>query len=125
MKDNRGVVGRFNGADHTEGAALRRPVCSIEHRVEGEFHVGGGDGAAVVKADAATEVNHVGERVRRFPAFRKVAAKIHLLVALEEATEEQTINALRLRVGCVTWVEVGGIGFDEEGERRGIVGGGV
>src|SRR5881296_3852638 len=106
MKDNRGVIGRFNGANHTEGAALRRPVCSVEHRVEGEFHVGGGDWAAVVKADAAAEVNHVGERVRRFPALRKVAAKIHLLVALEEATEEQTVNPLRLRVGRITGVEV-------------------
>jgi len=43
-----------------------------------------------------------------------------LLVALEEAAEEQAVEVLGLRVGGVAGVEVRGIGFDEEGEGRRI-----
>jgi len=43
-----------------------------------------------------------------------------LIVALEEAAEEQAVNALGLGVGGEAGVEVGGTGFDEEGEGGGI-----
>jgi len=46
--------------------------------------------------------------------------KIHLIVALQQAAEEESIDALGLRIGGKARVEIGGAGFDEEGERSGI-----
>jgi aldehyde:ferredoxin oxidoreductase len=42
--------------------------------------------------------------------------EIHLIVALEQAAEEQTVDVLGLGVGGETRVEIGGIGFEEESE---------
>jgi hypothetical protein len=46
--------------------------------------------------------------------------EIHLIVAFEEAAEEQPIDVLGLRVGGEAGVEIGGIGFDDESEGRRI-----
>ncbi len=46
--------------------------------------------------------------------------EIHLIVALEEAAEEQAVNALGLRIGGKAGVQVGGTGFGEESEGGGI-----
>ena len=73
-----------------------------------------------MEANAAAEMEDVSERVGRLPGFGEVAVEIHLIVALEEAAEEQAVNALRLGVGGEAGVEVGGAGFDEEGEGGGI-----
>jgi hypothetical protein len=35
--------------------------------------------------------------------------EIHLVVALEQAAEEQAIDALGLRIGGKAWVEIGGL----------------
>jgi len=43
-----------------------------------------------------------------------------LIVALEEAAEEESIDALGLRISGKARVEVSRAGFDEEGERRRI-----
>jgi hypothetical protein len=58
--------------------------------------------------------------IGRFPVLGKVATEIHLLVTFEERGEEQAVDALGLCVGGVAGVEIGGIGFDYERERRGI-----
>jgi hypothetical protein len=62
----------------------------------------------------------VSERVGRRPGLGKIAVKIHLIVALQQAAEEESIDALGLRIRGKARVEIGGTGFDEEGERRGI-----
>ncbi len=43
--------------------------------------------------------------------------EIHLIVALQQATKKESIDALGLRIGGKARVEVGGAGFNEEGER--------
>ncbi len=73
-----------------------------------------------MEADAAAKVEDIGERVGRVPGFGEIAVKIHLVVALEEAAEEQAVDVRGLRVGGEAGIETGGIGFDEEGKRGGI-----
>jgi len=46
--------------------------------------------------------------------------KIHLIVALQQAAEEESIDALGLRIGGEARVEIGRAGFDEKGKRRTI-----
>src|SRR5713226_5937190 len=65
-------------------------------------------------------MENVGKRVGSRPGFGKIAAEIHLIVALQQAAEEESIDALRLRIGGKARVEIGGTGFDEEGERSRI-----
>ena len=73
-----------------------------------------------METDIAAEMEDVSNGVGRVPGFGEVAVEIHLIVALEEAAEEQAVNALGLRIGGEARVEVGGAGFDEEGEGGGI-----
>jgi hypothetical protein len=42
--------------------------------------------------------------------------EVHLGVALEKAREEEAVEVGGLAVGGVARVEVGGVGFEEEGE---------
>jgi hypothetical protein len=69
-----------------------------------------------VEADAGAKVEDVGEGVRDRPGFGEVAVKVHLVVAANEAAEEEAIDALRIGVGGEAGIEVGGVGFEEEGE---------
>jgi hypothetical protein len=62
----------------------------------------------------------VSERVGSRPGFGKIAVKIHLIVALQQAAEEKSIDALGLRIGGEARVEIGGAGFDKKGKRRRI-----
>jgi len=114
------MYGDYDGGDHAEGAALGRVIGGIEDVVEGGFYVLRGEGATIVEFDVAAEMENVGERIGKFPGFGEVAVKVHLLIALEEGGEEKAVEVLGLRVGGVARVEVGGIGFDEEGEGRRI-----
>jgi hypothetical protein len=54
----------------------------------------------------------VGEWVGNFPAVGEIAVEVHLGIALQQAAEEEGVDALRVGVGGETGVEVGGIGFD-------------
>ena len=47
--------------------------------------------------------------------------EIHLIVALQQATKEESIDALGLRIGGKSRVEVGRAAFDEGGERERVV----
>ena len=78
-----------------------------------------------MEADAAAKVEDVGERVRSIPGFGEVAVEIHLVVAFEEAAEEQAVNVLGLSVGSEAGVEIGGVGFNNECEGRRIGGRGA
>ncbi len=120
MENDSALVRCFDGGDHAEGAAFGRVIGGVEDVLESGFYVGGGDRTTVVETNAGAEMEYVGEWVRKFPGFREVAVEIHLVVALEEAAEEQAVDVLRLRVSGETWIEVGGIGFEEEGEGGGI-----
>jgi hypothetical protein len=51
--------------------------------------------------------------------------EIHLCVAGEETAEDEAVEALGLAVGGEAWVEIDGVGFDEEGEGVGIELGGT
>ena len=113
--DCRGVRG-FDGSHHAKGAELGRFVSGVSDEFESGFYVGRGKRSAIVEANAAAEMEDVGERVGRVPGFGEVAVEIHLIVALEEAAEEQAVDALGLRIRGEARVEVGGTGFDEECE---------
>ena len=116
MKNDGSGVRGFDGGDHAKGAEFRRFVGRIPDEFESGFDVSGGERAAIVEPNAAPEMENVGERIRGGPGFGEVAVEIHLIVALEEAAEEQAVNALGLRIGGEARVEVGRAGFDEEGE---------
>src|SRR6267143_1129333 len=73
-----------------------------------------------VALTSAAEMEDVSERVGSRPGFGKIAVETHLIVALQQAAEEEPIDALGLRIGGKARVEVGGAGFDEEGKRRRI-----
>ena len=118
-------IGGFDGGDHAEGAALGGTVGGVAHEVDGGFDVGGGDGAAIVEEDAFAEMEDVGEGSGRVPGFGEVGVEIHFGVAFDEAVEEESGEALGLRVGPEAGVEVGGIGFDDESQGGGIGGSGV
>lgn len=51
------------------------------------------------------EMENIGDRIRCFPGFSKIAVEIHLIVAVEQAVEEQSIETLRLRIGGKAWIE--------------------
>src|SRR6202023_138746 len=89
------------------------------------FHIGGCERASVVEVNAGPEMEDVGHRVGNIPGLGKVAVEVHLGVAFKQAAEEQSVDVLRLRVGGVARIEIGGIGLEEEGEVRRIGGGGV
>ncbi len=120
MKNDGSGVRGFDGGDHAKGAEFRRFVGGIPNEFESGFHVGGRKRAAVVETDIAAEMENVSERIGRLPGFGEVAVEIHLVVALEEAAEEQAVHALGLGVGGEARVEVGGAGFNQEGEGRRI-----
>ncbi len=67
-----------------------------------------------MEGDASSEVKNVGQRIRYFPGIGEVAMNDHLVVAFDEAAEEQSVEMLRLPVGGEAGVEIGGIGFDQE-----------
>src|SRR5260370_29409410 len=119
MEDDGQWIGRVDFFDLAEAAALWRFVGGIEDEVESGFNVGGGERAAIVESYVGLQVENVGERVGSVPGFGQVAVEIHLCVAGEEAAEDESVKALRLAVGGEAWVEIDGIGFDEEGEGGG------
>lgn len=93
----------------------------IEDGPERVFNVGGSERATDVEMDAGTQMENVGEWLGWGPGFGEIAAKIHLLIALDQAAEEPGIDFLRLRIGGATGMEIGGMGFDEEDLRGGMV----
>ena len=96
VEDDGGGIGRFDGGDQAEGAALGGFVGGIHHEFEGGFHVGGGERAAVVEVDVVAEMEDVGERIGSVPGFGEIAVEFHLGVAFEEAGEEQAVDVLRI-----------------------------
>jgi len=56
----------------------------------------------------------VSERVGSRPGFGKIAVKIHLIVALQQAAEEESIDALGLRIGGGSAGRDWSAGFDEK-----------
>ena len=73
-----------------------------------------------MEADTAAKMEEVGERVGCRPGFGKIAVEIHLTVALQQAAEEESVDALGLRIGGKARIEIGGAGFDKKGKRRRI-----
>src|SRR5215468_12234463 len=120
MKNYAECIGSFYLFDHAEGAALGRFVRRVEDEVERGFDVGGGEWPAVVKFDVGLEMEGVSERVGGLPGLGKVAVEIHLGVAPEKAGKDECVEALGLAVAGEAGVQVGGVGFDEEGERGGV-----
>jgi len=62
-----------------------------------------------VEANTTMQVEHISDQIRRFLRFGEVAAEIHLIVALKQAAEQESIDALRLRISGKARVEIGGL----------------
>src|SRR6266581_4698244 len=77
-------------------------------------------GAPIVEADTAAKMEDVGKRIGSRPGFGEVAVKIHLIVSLEQAAEEEPVDALGLGIGGEARIEVGWARLDQEGQRRRI-----
>jgi hypothetical protein len=96
MKDNRELIRGSNRIHHAQGSALWRFIGGVANEFECGFHVGGGERAAIGETDATAKMENVGERVGRLPGFGEAGVEIHLIVALEQATEEEAVDALGL-----------------------------
>ena len=72
---------------------------------------------------SGAKVEDVGERVGRLPAFREIAADVHLVVAFDEAAEYEAVDAFGEGVGANARVEIGRHGFDQERDAGGVAGG--
>src|ERR1700730_13681476 len=120
MEYYRDVIGRLDRSDQPKGPALGRLVGWIQDEVEGGFHVRGSERAAIVEAHSAPKVENVGKRIADVPGFGEVAVEVHPIIALQEAAEQESVDALGLRIGGETRVEIGGAGFDEKRQGRGI-----
>ena len=59
----------------------------------------------------------VGQRVGKLPALGQAGLQLEVLVAGEQAVEEQLVDAFRLRVGPDARVEVGGAALDDHHQR--------
>ena len=108
MKYHRGIIRRVDGSDQAGGAALGRFVRRIHDEIEGGFDIGGIEGAPIVEADTAAKMEHVRKRIGSRPGFGEVAVKIHLIISLEQAAEEESVDALGLGIGGEARIEVGG-----------------
>jgi len=73
-----------------------------------------------VEEDAFAEMEDVGEGSGGVPGLGEVGMEIHFGVAFDEAVEEESGEALGLRVGAEAGIEVGGIGFNDESQGGGI-----
>lgn len=120
VKDDGGGIGRFDFRDVLKGATLWRVIRGIEHEIERGFDVGRSEGAPVMKMNVSTEMEDVDERIWSVPRLGQVAVKVHVVVVVDEAAEEQAVNALGLRIGGEARIEIYGIGFDEESDGVGI-----
>ncbi len=109
VHDHSSGIGSFNGRQQEKGAALGRFVCGIGDEVERAFHVSRSERAAIVEANTTMQVEHISDQIRRFLRFGEVAAEIHLIVALKQAAEQESIDALRLRISGKARVEIGGL----------------
>ena len=58
------------------------------------------------------EMENISTRIWGVPGFCEIAVEIHLIVALQQAAEEQSIEALRLRISGKARIEVSRSGFD-------------
>jgi len=63
MKDDRGVVRRFDGGDQAKGSAFRGLVGGIHDEIESCFDVGRSKRAAIMEANTAAKMEDVGEGV--------------------------------------------------------------
>jgi hypothetical protein len=67
-----------------------------------------------MKRNARFQMKNVRQRVGSFPGLGEVAVQNHFVVAFHQAAEEQSVEVLRLSVGSETWIEIRGIGFDQQ-----------
>ena len=74
-----------------------------------------------MEANTMAEMENISTWIWGLPGFCEIAVEIHLIVALQQAVEQESIEALRLRISGKTRIEIGGAGFDEESKRRRIV----
>src|SRR6185437_2658738 len=114
MEDDCPGIGCGDGINESVRTALGGFDCAGADGVEGEFHVGGGEWLAVREMYVVAEMENVSLRVGHFPFFGEVRREIEMIVALEEAVEEEEVEMCGEGVGADARVEVGGHGFEEE-----------
>lgn len=114
MEDNRPGVGRGDGINKGVSAALGGFDCACADGVESEFYVGGSEHLAVREMNAVAQMEDVGLRVGHFPLFGEVGREVEMIVALEQAIEEEEVEMGGEGVGADAGVEVSGHGFEEE-----------
>jgi hypothetical protein len=116
VEDDGGCVRRVDVVESLEGAGFHADDRSIQNRVDGEFDIAGGEGAAVVKAGVGAEVKDPGLRVGSFPAGGEEGLKAEVLVAANEGVEEERVDVLGLGIGANARIEAGGARFDQHGD---------
>lgn len=108
MEDDRVVIRCVNRDDRSKSGAFARLDGAGHDGIEGEFYVGGGEGVAVVEFYAVAQVEHVSERVGRFPGLREVRNDIHVRIEREETRENHSIDVFGKGVRADARIEVRG-----------------
>jgi len=119
MKDDRGIVGRFDEVTNAKSSAFRRFVGGIHDDSNVALTSVAVSARPSWKRTLRRRWKTLSERVGSRPGFSKIAVKIHLIVALQQAAEEKSSMRWDCE-SCEARVEIGGAGFDEESNRRRI-----
>ena len=88
--------------------------------VDGPFHVGGGEGLAVVEAHAGLQMEDVRGGVGLVPALGEPRLGLIVLILLHQRIEDEHIDALRLHIEADAGIEIDRAGLDERDGGVGI-----
>src|ERR1700757_4751000 len=89
VKDDRGVVGRFDMIDEFVDGRLGTADFSLQQRIEGPLHIAGCQRTAVVKLYATVQMKDVGQRIGDVPALGETGSDVQVISAREQIVEDQ------------------------------------
>ena len=114
MEDDRPRIGRGDGIDQIECAALGSADRAGNDGIESELDVGGSEQLAIREMHAVAKMKNVSLCVGHAPGFGEVGSQVEVVVALQEAVEEKIVNVFGERVGANARIEIRRHGFEKE-----------
>ena len=117
MQDDGGWVWSIDGSDLLKGTRLARDNRAVTHRVQCPLNVRRGEAAAVVKANARSQMKNPLQRIGVVPGEGECGMQLKVLAATHQSIEEQFIDSFRLRVGTDARVKIRGAALDQDCQR--------
>ena len=111
--------GASDALDQPVGARLRRQYGAAQDGIEGPLHVAGGEQTAVAEAHPPAQVEDISHGIENLPALGQAGDQVEVLVAVDQAVEEQGVDALGLRVGAHARIEIRRARLDDHHQRGG------